>query len=97
GEEAGDGRAEGGPVGIRQRPLRRAELERERYRLLARRDLLAAVDVENPGTVQLGPSGLGGRVDQLAGRNLLGNDDGDVEAERRGRDQGLVPEPVRAP
>src|SRR6476619_7911654 len=71
---------------VRERPLGRLEDERERNRLLPLANLLAAVDVEHPRLAQLRTGRLARRLDERARGHVLGDDDGDVLADRRERD-----------
>ena len=82
GEPLHDLLAQTGRVFLGERPLGRLVGDRERDRLAALADLVTAVDVEDADLAELPPGRLAGGGDELAGRDILGDGDGDVLADR---------------
>ena len=70
--------AERGRVLVGERPLGRLEDERERDRLAALADLLAAVDVEDAASRAARAGRLARGVDELAGGHLLGDGEREI-------------------
>src|SRR5207253_1806744 len=89
-QRADDPVAQAPRVLVRERPLRRLEGEGDRDRLLSRRDLIAAVDVEDARLAQDRARRRARDLDQLADRLPLFDDDGDVLLDRGIRDHVLV-------
>ena len=87
--------AEDARVIVGEGALGRAELGVEGDRLLAFADALPAVDVEDGQVAELRPACLLGRRDEVAGRDVLPNDEGEILAKGREGDHVLVDESLR--
>src|SRR4051812_42554278 len=81
---------ESGRVLVRERPLRRLELDGEGDRLAALAHLRAAVDVERAHLAELRAPGLARRLDQRGGRHVLVHNERQVLLDGRERDDVLV-------
>src|SRR5205823_3106314 len=78
-----------GRVFVRQRPLRGLERDAERDRLLSRWDGLASVDVEDAHLTKLRSRRLAGGVDERGCSHGLVDDEREILAQRRVRDDVL--------
>src|SRR5712691_4300702 len=89
-----DAVAELGGVLVGECPLGLLERDREGDRLLSRLHLATAIDVEGTHLTELGPGRLVSRGDELPCGHVVRNDEGEILAHRRIRDDVLVDDQV---
>src|SRR6266511_3401257 len=94
-ESRGDALPKRGRVLVRERALGRLEGHREGDRLPPLAGLRAAVDVEDPHVAELRPGGCPGGLDELPCRDLLGDDERQILAQRGIGDDVFVHQRVR--